>query len=211
MAKAGIRAELQEFKRDRILEEVLDLFYERGFHGTTLDALAERLQVTKPFIYQFFRSKEDLLVALYERGARRILALINDIQRGDLQPLEQLRSFVVDFARQNIESQAISAVFLQEEKNLPKQSLRMIRKMQREFDDRLSDLIQRGVDCGEFTVKEPRLAALAIAGMVRWIHRWYRPGGRLSVNEIADHFAEMALTMVMAAPVSSRQEDPPNS
>ena len=50
-ATSGMRAELETFKRERILQEMIELFQERGFRGVTLDALAERLKVTKPFIY----------------------------------------------------------------------------------------------------------------------------------------------------------------
>jgi hypothetical protein len=49
-----MRVELQEFKRDRILEGVLKFFYQRGYHGTTLDVFAERLQVTKPIHISVF-------------------------------------------------------------------------------------------------------------------------------------------------------------
>ncbi len=43
-AATGMRAELEMFKRERILQEMIVLFQERGFRGITLDALAERLK-----------------------------------------------------------------------------------------------------------------------------------------------------------------------
>jgi AcrR family transcriptional regulator len=196
---SSLREELRAFKRERILEEVLALFWQRGFHGTTLDAVAERLQVTKPFIYQFFRSKEELLLALYERGATQLLDRVAQSLSGEGSPRDRLHAFVHAFALQNIENQAISAVFIQEEKTLPAESLREVRRIQREFDATLTRLIEQGVAAGEFHAPDPRLAALAIAGMVRWIHRWYRAGGRRSGPEIAEEFAAMALRMLGAA------------
>ena len=59
-----MREEILAYKRERILEEAVKLFYERGFTGTTLDDIAAELGVTKPFIYTHFRSKTDLLAAL---------------------------------------------------------------------------------------------------------------------------------------------------
>src|ERR1700730_10953632 len=61
---APMRNEILAYKRERILEEAVKLFYERGFSGTTLDDIATELGVTKPFIYTHFRSKTDLLAAL---------------------------------------------------------------------------------------------------------------------------------------------------
>ncbi len=49
-----MREEISAYKRDRILEEAVKLFYERGFSGTTLDDIAGKLGVTKPFIYTHF-------------------------------------------------------------------------------------------------------------------------------------------------------------
>ena len=47
---AELRAEVQEFKRRRILEEARELFFAHGYEATTLDAIAEALDVTKPFL-----------------------------------------------------------------------------------------------------------------------------------------------------------------
>ena len=52
-----MREEVQAFKRERILQAAVALFYEHGFTGTTLDDIAHSLGVTKPFIYAHFRSK----------------------------------------------------------------------------------------------------------------------------------------------------------
>jgi len=64
MDQWAMREEIQAYKRERILEEAVKLFYERGFTGTTLDDIAAELGVTKPFIYTHFRSKVELLAAL---------------------------------------------------------------------------------------------------------------------------------------------------
>jgi AcrR family transcriptional regulator len=196
MKNVGIRTELKEFKRQRILQEVLNLFYERGFHGTTLDALAERMQVTKPFIYQFFKSKEDLLLAIQDRGTQQIVELVDSLLNQPGPPAERLRFFVRRFAMQNIEAQAISAIFIQEEKNFSAASMRAVRRKYREFDNKLEQLIAEGIKSGDFKVENSRLAALAITGMVRWIHRWFKEGGKLSGPQVADIFATYALNLV---------------
>ena len=59
-----MREEILAYKRERIIEEAVKLFYARGFTGTTLDDIAAELGVTKPFIYTHFRSKVELLAAL---------------------------------------------------------------------------------------------------------------------------------------------------
>jgi AcrR family transcriptional regulator len=53
--------------RDRILNVALELFTEKGFDGTSLREIAERLGVTKAAIYYHFASKDDILMALHMR------------------------------------------------------------------------------------------------------------------------------------------------
>lgn len=191
----GIRAELEMFKRERILKEMIGLVEERGLRDVTLDALADRLKVTKPFIYQFFDSKQQLIATVYERGAQQLLASIDGYLDNKSPSPKRLRDFVRSFALQNIESRAISMVFGQEEGDLPPKTLEGIRAIHRQFDNKLASLIEDGIKDGEFTVAEPHIAGLAISGMVRWIHRWFHEG-RLSAEEIADLFADYALNLV---------------
>ena len=65
---AELKAEVQAFKRRRILEEARELFFAHGYEATTLDAIAESLQVTKPFLYSYFRNKSEILNAICEVG-----------------------------------------------------------------------------------------------------------------------------------------------
>jgi AcrR family transcriptional regulator len=53
--------------RERILNVALDLFTEKGFDGSSLREVAERLGVTKAAIYYHFASKDDILMALHLR------------------------------------------------------------------------------------------------------------------------------------------------
>jgi AcrR family transcriptional regulator len=194
-APVGMRAELEMFKRERILKEMVELFQERGYRGVTLDALAERLKVTKPFIYQFFDSKQELIATIYERGAQQLVASIDRYLDNESPAAKRLHDFVQAFALQNIESRAISVIFVQEESDLPPKTLEAIRAIHRQFDNKLASLIEHGNKTGEFKVQEPHIAGLAISGMVRWIHRWYQDG-RLSAAEIAALFADYALNLV---------------
>ncbi len=53
--------------RERILDVALDLFIEKGYDGTSLREIAERLGFTKAALYYHFASKEDILMALHMR------------------------------------------------------------------------------------------------------------------------------------------------
>jgi TetR/AcrR family transcriptional regulator, cholesterol catabolism regulator len=191
-----MREEISAYKRERILEEAVKLFYERGFSGTTLDDIAGKLGVTKPFIYTHFRSKVELLEAICRPTIEKSLAAIADAaeQRGSAS--ERLFNGVVNFTKVVLQRQANIAVYFREEKSLSEAGLGDINAMRKAFDRVLSDLLDEGVNAGEFHIADVRVAALAIGGMVSWAYTWYQPGGRLSIDDVGAQMARFAVEMV---------------
>lgn len=199
--RGHIKGEVAAFKRERIIEAAVDLFYERGYEQTTLDAVAERLGVTKPFIYSHFGSKADLLAEICGRGIKASLDAINEILALKLSPAEQLKVLGKRFTCAVLLSQKHIAVFSREEKNLSHSDFKRISSMRREFDRKLTALLDRGVSQGEFCIGDSRLAALGIGGMVSWSYVWYRPNGRLRLADVAEQMARLILQMVQANPM----------
>jgi AcrR family transcriptional regulator len=196
-----MRDEISAYKRERILEEAVKLFYERGFSGTTLDDIAGKLGVTKPFIYTHFRSKVELLEAVCRPTIEMSLdALIQAAQREGT-PAERLLDGVVNFTKVVLQRQGNIAVYFREEKHLSEAGLAEINALRKRFDRVLSDLLQEGVSSGAFRIIDIRVAALAIGGMVSWAYTWYQPDGRLSFDEISAKLAHFVLQMVEAPPV----------
>src|SRR5579859_3879239 len=59
-------------KREAVLRTAARLFNEQGFHATSLDDVARGLNVTKPTIYHYFRSKDDVLFECCRLGLEMI-------------------------------------------------------------------------------------------------------------------------------------------
>ncbi|HYF58122.1 MAG TPA: TetR/AcrR family transcriptional regulator [Burkholderiaceae bacterium] len=191
----AIRDELKSFKKERILEEAERLFYERGFRGTSMDAIAESLDMTKPFVYGAYERKVDILVDIYLRAVNRSLETIRQAREAGGSPTQQLRRFALRFTGVVIANQPGTAVFFREESSIPQETLREINALKGRFDDELAALIADGVAAGEFSVADPRTATLAIGGMISWAYVWYRKDGRLQPDDIGAHMAAYALRL----------------
>lgn len=194
-----MRDEILAYKRERILQEAVKLFYEHGFTGTTLDDIAAELGVTKPFIYTHFRSKVELLAALCQPTIEMSLEAVTNAADSKGTPTARLRKAMEDFARVILQRQANIAIYFREEKNLAPDALGAINTLRKKFDRVLSGLLREGVAIGEFTVPDVSVAALAIGGMISWAYTWHRPEGRLSLDEVCGRLADLALRMVGAA------------
>src|SRR5690242_14717851 len=141
-----MREEILAYKRERILEEAVKLFYERGFTATTLDDIAAELGVTKPFIYTHFRSKAELLTAICMPTIEMSLAAVaNAAAMGDGTPTERLRRAMIDFTKVVLQRQANIAIYFREEKNIAPEAFAEITALRKRFDRVLSGLLAEGV------------------------------------------------------------------
>lgn len=190
-----IRDELSALKRERTLGAAVDLFYAYGYENTTQDAVAERLGVTKPFIYANFGSKGELLAEICSRGIASSLEAIDSVIAMRASSTESLRELSRRFVTAVLENQKHIAIYTREEKNLAPEDARRIGEMRREFDAKLTKMLEKGVASGEFHIRDSRMAALSIGGMVSWAYVWYRPKGRLKLSEVAEHMTEFILAL----------------
>jgi len=192
-----MRQEIKEYKRSRIIEEASKLFFERGYDGTSVDLLAQELGVTKPFIYSCFKNKYAILEAVHKQAAERVLNAIEQASLIKGGPEKGLSEFIRLFVHENIRNQVSSGVFLREEKHLAEETLKSVREIERSVNEKLTGLIQRGIDEGVFHVEDASIASMSISGMVRWVHRWYQRDGRHSPDAIAGQLAQLGLNMVL--------------
>jgi AcrR family transcriptional regulator len=64
-------------RRDEILEVALEIFSRKGFHDTSISAVAKRAGASRATVYQYFRDKSDILAAIGQRVEQRIVAAVN--------------------------------------------------------------------------------------------------------------------------------------
>jgi len=195
-----LKAEVQEFKRLRILEEARELFFNQGYEATTLDAIAERLNVTKPFIYSYFKNKSEILSAICRVGISRSLAALDEALASGLAPREMLRLVTEQVTSIVLANQKYIVVYLREEKNLDEKDAEDLLDLRREFGVRLAKVLEAGTEAKDFEVEDPLLTAVSIGGMITWLATWYRPRGHWSQSEVTLHMIKKVERMVVKMP-----------
>lgn len=198
MAVSAMKEGVSRFKRGLILRAAATLFFERGYAATTIDAITDELKASKRAIYDHFGGKSDILVEICEQAVRVSVDLAERVARDTGDPVEKLRRLARDFTAIVIDNQDYIAISSREMKFLPEESRRRILRMQERFDRILGSILAEGVARGVFDMPDPALTGLAISGMIIWSHSWYRAGGRLSPQQIAERMAQTALRMALA-------------
>ncbi len=196
----NLRDKVLTLKRDRILQVAAKLFFERGYLQTSVDAIAERLGATKPFVYYHFKSKSDILVEICERSTRSALAAAENAMSARGSAWLRLEQFLREFTNVALQEHQLVAIYFREEISLPAEAAERINQMRKSIDRRLSALLSEGIASGEFEIEDPRIGALVIAGMSSYAFAWYRERGRLEQLEVADRIVRMAQKLVRPTP-----------
>jgi AcrR family transcriptional regulator len=190
-----------ESKREAVLQTAARLFLEKSYGRTSMNDVAERLNITKPALYHYFRNKEEILLECYRLGTGMIEDILNDIAERCGSGIEKVEAFIYSYT--NVMTVNFGRCVMRlDESGLSEEAYVEVRKYKRKIDRRLRGFLQEGVADGSIAPCDPKLAAFAIAGALNWICIWYEPNGPNSPEEIAAQFAK-TLTLGLADPSPS--------
>jgi len=184
-------------KRKAVLKTAAQLFLEKSYGRTSMNDVADRLNITKPALYHYFGNKEDILVECYRLGAGMIEESLGEIADRGGTGLQKVEAFVRSYAAVMTVSFGRCVMRL-DEGDLTSGVRAEVRAYKRKIDRRLRSFIQEGIADGSIAPCDARIAAFSIAGSLNWICMWYEPDGPLSAGEIATQFARI-LTRGLAA------------
>ncbi|GMM92175.1 TetR/AcrR family transcriptional regulator [Qipengyuania sp. MTN3-11] len=198
-AGASLKNEFVAFKTNRIVEVASHLFYQRGYGSCTLDNVADRLGVTKPFLYSYFKNKEAILAAICAVGISEALSVLEETLAGEHQNHRDLLEQVVrKVGRIVIDRQEYVVVYQREMKHLSAIEYDRILRLRHSFDHQIAELIREGVEAGEFREDTDSFVAVWIGGLISWIPTWYSRGGQRSADEVIDQLVAAALRLAGA-------------
>src|SRR5215471_14675106 len=87
-----------ETKREAVLHAAAQLFLEKSYGRTSMNDVADRLNITKPALYHYFRNKEEILLECYRLGVGMVEGILNDIAAQYGTGLEKVEAFIYSYA-----------------------------------------------------------------------------------------------------------------
>jgi AcrR family transcriptional regulator len=182
-----------------ILDAAVDNFQRLGYHGTSMRYIARDADITVASIYHHFPSKQHILQDIMVR----VLSDVISTTRGALMsvgssPAEQLSAVVRAWILFHTSRRAEALIGASEIRSLDEGGHRLVVTLRDEQERMFRDIVGRGVTEGAFTTPYPREAVRAIINMGYSVASWYRPGGELTPQEMAERYAVLALGTVGA-------------
>jgi len=183
--------------KDIIEAAALRAFYDRGYHGTSIRDIAAAAGMTPPSLYHHFTNKQDILSVVMARIMQDVLATTRGaLLRSGAAPAAQLRALVGSWVQFHARRQIEAKVGYAELNSLEPDGRRLIVALRDEQEGMFRDVVLHGVEEGVFHTPHPVDAARAIVNMGTAVSSWYDVDGSLTPAQLADIYADLALSVV---------------
>ena len=185
------RHEIEAQKRESVIQAAAVSFARNGYHGTTMDQIAEMLDVSKPTLYKYYKNKSELLHACDEKATKRFLELARECVDLDGTALDKIKHYQyrsVEF----LTDEFGRALALMEETGLDPEGRLHWREARDEITEMFRDIVREGIKNKEINPRvDPKLTMLALFGAFNFIAKWFKPDGGYTAHEICDQYFEV--------------------
>lgn len=195
--------EQRELKHRALLRVAARIFNEKGYHGTSLDEIAEALGVTKPALYYYVKNKNALLYECltlsYDCGHQARL-YAEEHGRTAYEKLQILyKTFMILLMEERGAYTAMGNI-----RALPEKQQKELMERRRQLDRYSRSLIRQAIEEGAIRPIDVRVTSNFLLGAVNWILRWYSDG-EYTPEMIATIFLDLMMHGIAATPQDGRQ------
>ncbi len=193
MTRPKLQIQTDRPRLDQIYIAAAEVIHAKGYHATSMDDIARAAKITKPGLYYYIRSKDELLFNImmftldgYERRVVTPARAIAD-------PEERLRAMIANHVMSIAENGQVLTIITEEMAGLEPASLRIIRERKRGFLNFIRGTLKELKALGRLRNVDVTLAALGMQGMIMWLSYWYKPNGPVTKEEAAAQYCEILL------------------
>jgi AcrR family transcriptional regulator len=175
-------------RRQQLVDTALTLFSERGMHGTSMDDIAEAAGVTKPVLYQHFRSKRALFLELLDEVGHTLLDAIAAATTGATTPREQVETGLTAYFQFVADHHASFVLLFGDGSRRDEEFAAAVNRVEEQIADFVAALINAGLEDDH-----RQLLAHAIVGMAENAsRRWVASGAAEPAHVAAARVADLA-------------------
>ena len=191
---------------DEIVAAAAKVFRTKGYHAATVQDIAEEVGILKGSLYHHCAGKEELLYLVVKEPIARLYATVDTIVAAELPAAEKLRRATVAHLEAFDRHHPHLFVYLRETANLAPRFRVSAQLSPKQYERFWQQILREGMKSGEFRADlDVQVVSYGLLGMLNWAYKWYEPGGRLGVQEVAAQFAALALGGLAARASATRR------
>lgn len=178
--------------KERIRQAAIDLFAEKGFHGTAVADIGDRVDIQRGALYYHIGSKNELLWEVLGGFVRGMLGDIDTAVTEDIEPVEKFRRLMRLHVRRITAHQREVAIHLRDGGALTGDRAPQFQALRDQVQQRWQEVVDECQRTGAFTTAD-HVVVNGLLGMVNMVYLWYQEGRGDSPEQIADKFTDMVL------------------
>lgn len=183
MAPRKSTAKPEGWRKAEIIEAAAQCFMENGYHATSVDLVARRMNATKGRIYHHYATKTDLFFDVHREGMHRLFAAVRPVLDQDLAPRARLIAMLHAHAQAMLDHHTYETVVAQgvqvhrfdQTTEDQRQTMRDLIASRDEFEALFKAALQEAIDHKEVAPCDVSITAKVLLGGLQWSIFWYRP------------------------------------
>ena len=182
-------------QKEKMLSKARILFWKKGYYGTSMRDIADACNCKSANIYNYFPSKEDILLGILKSEMEFILNPMLPFENDDvMDPERQLWLVIKNHVSVTLgRMRSSKMLFDMDLGSLSPSNRKIIIEMRKTYERIFCVIIQRGINKGIFRKTDVKIVTYSIASMIVRTRIWFSPKGRLSVKNVQEFIYDFAM------------------
>ena len=190
--------------RENVRRAAVQLFAEYGYHAAPLRDIARMAGIQAASIYYHYANKEALLVGIMETHMRQLNANLERILREQHDPQRRLYEAIANHIRLHTTYKAEFFIIDTEIRALAGEKRTYILSLRDHYERLIQELLEDGMARGVFRQSDVKVTSYALIAMCTEVSTWFRPSGRLSVQQVIEIYHQIITQGLLAPPAHER-------
>ncbi|MDM0010928.1 TetR/AcrR family transcriptional regulator [Variovorax sp. J22P168] len=181
-----------DLQRERILQAAAQLFAAQGYANTTMAQIVNALDVTKPFVYYYFRDKQEIFETLSWRPAVDCFTALDFAATDSRRAVDKVKEGISRLIAATVAHHPCAFFAYKEPQVYRPEYLAAQKRLAHHFYDQLFPLLEQARRDGDLDFGDTRITAFAALSLPGFLYSWYRPDGRLPPEDVVAELSRLA-------------------
>ena len=173
-------------KRRAVILSAASAFRRRGYHNTSMRDIGDTLGLTKAALYYYVKNKEEILFESHLMAYGEMDEILKTTQNEGQPALDYLEIIFRAFVKLLTQS---GVSILSDVDSLSGERQNEILRRRQKIERTVTKIVIQGQEDGSIRGGDARLHVFFFMGALNWLNVWYDSSGRMSGDDIADHFS----------------------
>ena len=184
--------------REILLRTAVNLFYHKGYSDTSIREIGLKAGISNSLLYHYFKNKEEMLFEIVRSASEDLIQILREVRESVPDPVECLREMLTaHIVLFSLKRKKESKIVVSDHYWLRGKRLEFVRNNQREIYDMYMEKLLRIKERGLLKDIDLRVLNFSIFGMINWFFRWYKEGGPLSKEEVAENIVKFTFNGII--------------